>query len=200
MLIKSIPIYRPVNIILCAIVFGAVLGFCAVNGWKISNAVEVFMSQLGLFAVVPFLFGYASPNKKIAAISAALLLVSMSLVYYIPYAPSLPIYLIQAAVWTVLSFIAGPVLGIVGHAARGENKKAAVALSLLVGILLGEAVRMFQVGYSQGDLSELYLTLVFNVSAATLLLVQTKPQWRKRVMAYSLVFSALGYVITAILR
>lgn len=183
-----------------SVAVGALLGLAAVGGFRIAIAVEVFMSQFGLFVVVPAVVGFHAVARRVAAWAATTVLIVMCLVYYLPYATSLLSFLLAAVVWTVLSLVAGPVFGLAGHALRIDDRRAAVAAAGLIGLLAGEFLRMGQKGLNQGDLDLLSLTLAFDAAALAALAVLIRPGRRGRVLAYALPMTVVGYLVTYVLR
>lgn len=181
-------------------VVGAILGVAAVGGFRIAATVEVFMSQFGLFVVVPAVIGFLAPKRLAATLSASTLLVVMCLVYYVPYADSMISFLLAAAVWTVLSLVAGPVFGLAGHALRTDDRRSAIAAAGLIGLLAGELLRMSQKGIVQGDLDLLSLTIIFDTVAVVALGAMIRPGRLGRVATYAIPMTALGYLVTFVLR
>ncbi len=158
------------------------------------------MSQLGLFVIIATAFGYMAYRRKTAVVAAVTVLVVMCLVYYAPYASSFLTYLGNAFIWIVLSFISGPVFGILGNMMRHSNKQGAIAAAVVIGLLVGEIIRMSQKGLQQGDLPLLSLVIVFNTLAAITLLALLRPAHLKNVLLFAIPATAFGYLITYVLR
>lgn len=169
-------------------------------GFRVSQSVEIFMSQLGLFVAVPVAFGYLSSRRKTAVASALTVLGVLCLVYYAPYADSSLSYLISLLVWTVLSLVAGPVFGVLGHAIRVAGTPGAAAVSAVVGLLAGELARMLQQAFAQDRIDLFIISLTFNALAVLAVLALLRREWLLRVVALSVPFTAFGYVIALVLR
>ena len=188
------------RLVVIAVLAGAVLGIVAVGGFRISPAVEIFMSQFGVFVVVPAAIGFFARTRRGAVLTATLLLVVMCVVYYLPYADSVVSFLISAAVWTVLSLVAGPVFGLAGNALRTDDRRGVIAAAGLIGLLAGEFIRMSQKGLIQGDLDVLSLTVVFDALAVIGIVLLLRPDRIGRVALYAIPMTALGYLVTFVLR
>ena len=188
------------RLLVISVVVGAILGVAAVGGFRVAPAVEIFMSQLGLFIVVPALIGLFATTRLAAAWAAVTSLVVLCLVYYLPYADSIASFLLTAAVWTVLSLVAGPVFGLAGHALRTDDRRGVLAAAGLLGLLVGELLRMSQKGRDQGDLDLLSLTLIFDAVVVIVVGAMIRPGRRGRVAAYAVPMTALGYLVTFVLR
>ncbi len=188
------------RLVATSFVVGATLGLVAAGGYRIAAPVEIFMSQFGLFVVVPTAVGYVASKASAAASAATGLLVVMCLTYPLPYADSVASWLLAAAVWTVFSLIAGPVFGLAGHALRTDDRRGALAAAGVLGMLGGEAIRMSQKGFAQGDLDLLSLSIGFDAAAVVVLGALIRPGRRGRVAVYAIPMAALGYAVTFVLR
>lgn len=188
------------RLIVISVVVGAILGAVAAGGFRIAPQVEIFMSQFGLFVVLPTTVGFLASTRMAAATAATTLLVVMCLVYPLPYADSVTTLLLAASVWTVLSLVAGPVFGLAGHALRTDDRRGVLAAAGVIGILAGELIRMSQVGLIQGDLDLLSLTLAFDAVAVITLTSLIRRERRGRVVAYAIPMTVLGYLVTFVLR
>ena len=191
---------RHPRLLAISIAIGAILGVAAVGGFRVAATVEIFMSQFGLFVVVPAVTGFVATTRLAAATTASILLVVMCLVYYMPYADSVASFLLAAAVWTLVSLVAGPVFGLAGHALRTDDRRAVVAAAGLIGLLAGELLRMSQKGLNQGDLDLLSLTLIFDAVAVASIGAMIRPSRRSRVATYAIPMTVLGYLVTFVLR
>ena len=188
------------RLVIISLVIGVVLGAAAAGGYRIAPSVEIFMSQFGLFVVVPTAVGLLATTRRAAVSVATSLLVIMCLVYPLPYAVSILYLLLAASVWTVFSLIAGPVFGLAGHALRTDDRRGVLAAAGVIGILAGEFLRMSQKGLAQGDLDLLSLTLVFDAAAVAVIGFMLRPGRRRLVAVYAVPMTALGYVVTFVLR
>lgn len=183
-----------------SVVAGAVLGVAAVSGFRVAAPVEIFMSQFGVFVVVPAVIGFFAISHQAAVSAAVTVLVVMCIVYYTPYAETFLWFLISAALWTVLSLVAGPVFGLAGQALRTDDRRGAIAAAGLIGLLAGECLRMSQKGLNQGDLDLLSLTIIFDAVAVVATGGMIRPGKRRRVAAYAIPMTVLGYLVTFVLR
>lgn len=183
-----------------SVVVGAILGVAAVAGFRVGAAVEVFMSQFGLFVVVPAAVGLFAATRMPAVIAATVVLVVMCLIYYLPYSDSATSFVLTAAVWTIFSLVAGPVFGLAGNALRDDDRRATIAAAGLIGLLAGEFLRMSQKGLDQGDLDVLSLTLVFDAAAVAGFGAMIRPERLGRVVTYAVPMTMLGYIVTFVLR
>lgn len=187
-------------LVLAGAVVGLALGAFAVGGYHIAAAVEVFMSQLGLFIVIPAATGFLAARRRGAVLAATTVLVATCVLYYLPFASSVASYLTSALVWTVLSLVAGPFFGIAGHALRTDDRLGVLAASGLVGLLVGELARMTVKGLAQGDLDLLVLTLIFDAVSAAVLLAAVRPARRGDVALLAVPMAAVGYLVALALR
>ncbi len=188
------------RLVVISLVVGVALGAAAAGGYWIAPSVEIFMSQFGLFVVVPTTAGFFASTRRAAAWAATSLLVIMCLVYPLPYAVSILSLLLAASVWTVFSLVAGPVFGLAGHALRTDDRRGVLAAAGVIGILAGEFVRMSQKGIAQGDLGLLSLTLVFDATAVAVVGFVLRPGRRAIVALYAVPMTVLGYLVTFVLR
>lgn len=200
-MVRRVPAPVPTRrLLVISAVVGVILGAAAVGGFQIATSVEIFMSQFGLFVVVPAVVGFYAVTRRTSVIAALILLVVMCCVYYLPYADSVLTFLLAAAVWTVFSLVAGPVFGLAGHALRSDDRRGAIAAAGLIGLLAGEFIRMLQKGINQGDLDLLSLTLVFDAAAVIAIGVMIRPDRLRRVILYAIPMTVLGYFVTFVLR
>lgn len=183
-----------------SVVVGAILGVAAVAGFRIGAAVEVFMSQFGLFVVVPAAIGFFAAKRLTAALAATVVLVVMCFIYYLPYANSAISFVLTAAVWTVFSLVAGPIFGLAGNALRTDDQRGVLAAGGIIGLLIGELLRMSQKGLDQGDLDLLSLTLIFDAAAVAAIGAMIRSERLGRVVTYAVPMTVLGYTVTFVLR
>ncbi|GAB3996256.1 hypothetical protein [Nocardioides marmoraquaticus] len=108
---------------------GGLLGAVAAFGYRVANTVEVFMSQLCLYVVAAVLAGLWASDLRQSRRASTTLLLSMCIVYYVPFATNLDYYLLGLLPFGALSLVSGPVFGYLGHPAHDAGLRTRRSLA-----------------------------------------------------------------------
>lgn len=173
----------------------AALGVVCGAGAQGTAAIEGSLLELtavtGIWVAITVALGCFSPNLSVAALRSMLFLVGAVITFYAvgwvfhDYLTHFPII----AFWLLSSAIGGPALGITGWMSTQANWRGSAALSLIVALLLGEALRkVLQGGFLGAD----WLPIVFNILVSLLYFWFAPADSRRRIQAAALLPALLA--------